>query len=237
MTDDATRADEAILAGLRRIEERLERLEQQGGRTEHIVAEVPGTLATAVDAVDGTIARLQARGVDVDERGRRLLALLESLSAPAMLDQLEAALRTVATLPATLATLADTLDNAVARLGAAGIDVDERLNILALVAERLTAPEALAMVREFLSNVESIHALLQSGILEPAAVTVVGRAAGALTEMDLAGVKPVGAFGALRALGNPCIRRSLGALVAFGKAFGRTVHLKDGAAPGPGCPA
>ncbi|MCA8944139.1 MAG: DUF1641 domain-containing protein, partial [Planctomycetes bacterium] len=53
---------------------------------------------------------------------------------------------------------------------------------------------------------------------------------------DVAGARPVGAFGALRALSDPCVKRSLGALVEFGKRFGRTVHTRSGGGEPSPCP-
>lgn len=236
LTDSSPPVDASLAAVLERIEQRLERIEQQVGVAGHLAGAAPATIAAAVDSLDGAVARLDARGVDVDARVRQLGALLEAMTAPDVLTNLQHTLQALATLPGTLAAAADSFDGLVARLAEAGIDVDERLTVLTGVAERLTAPEALEMVREFLSNVEAIHGLLSSGIFDEHAVHVVGQAAGALSQMDLKGVKPVGAFGALRALGNPCIQRSIGAAVEFGKLFGRTVHLKPGEAAPEGCP-
>ena len=191
---------QAVAASLARIEGRLERLEASLGGLGQVVASAPGGVATAVDTADDLIARLGDRGIDVDARLRQLLCLTEKLTEPATLAALESSFELLRNLPGTVATAADVFDGVVERLGESGVDVDERLRIVAQVAERLTAPEALAMVAEFLSHVDAIQRLLESGIFSRGAVEVVDRAAGALTAMDLAGARPVGAFGALRAL-------------------------------------
>lgn len=220
-------AADPVLAALARIEARLDRLEARLEEPLTAAAEVPATVATAIDGLDETVGRLAERGVDVDRRVREVLALTEKLTDPATLEALTNGLEVAKTLPATAATIADTLDGAIAQLAEAGIDVDERARIVAQVAERLTAPEALEVVRETFAHVDAIGRLLRSGIFAPGAVDVVDRAAGALAQMDVEGARPVGAIGAVRALSDPCIQRSLGALIEFGKRFGRTVHTRD----------
>ncbi|MCA8942979.1 MAG: hypothetical protein KDB80_10505, partial [Planctomycetes bacterium] len=133
---------------LSRIDARLERLEKSVEGIGEVSATAPATIATVVDTVDSAIERLGNRGVDVDARLTGLLQLVEKLTAPDTIEALENGLETLRTLPQMVATIADVFDSAVARLHEAGIDVDERLQVVAQVAERLTAPEALAAVRE-----------------------------------------------------------------------------------------
>lgn len=216
-----------VLAALARIEERLDRLEARLDEPLSVASEVPATVATAVDGLDETIGRLAERGVDVDRRVREVIALTEKLTDPATLEALSNALDLATTLPDTAATVADMVDGAIAQMSEAGIDVDERARIVAQVAERLTAPEALEVLRETFAHVDAIGRLLRSGIFAPGAVDVVDRAAGALAQMDVEGARPVGPFGALRALSDPCIQRSLGAAIEFGRRFGRTVNARD----------
>ncbi|MCB9914475.1 MAG: DUF1641 domain-containing protein [Planctomycetes bacterium] len=215
---------EAILAALQRIEARLERLERAAEPARELSDAVPATLATAVDALDERVNALAARGIDVDDRVRRSLALVEQLTDPGTLATLEQALEVAKTLPNHVAATMDIVDGLVARMAAAGVDVDERLNVLVRVAERLTAPEALEVVGEMLSHADMLGRLLESGVFGPGAVNVVGRAANALSCMDIDSVEPVGAFGALKALSDPNVKKALGALVAFGQCFGRSAH-------------
>lgn len=223
---EAPAPDDRILAALARIEARLDRVEQCLARTDALAGSVPATLAAVTDTIDEHIAQLTNHGVDVDDRIRRLVRLVEPLTRPETIDALRQSIETLREVPAMVATVADTVDGAISRLAEQGIDVDERLQIVARVAERLTAPEALAAVRELLGHVGAIQRLLESGIFAPGAVEVVDRAAGALADMDMTGVRPVGAFGAIKAMRDPCIQRSLGALVEFGRRFGRTVHTR-----------
>ncbi|MCB9890957.1 MAG: DUF1641 domain-containing protein [Planctomycetes bacterium] len=140
------------------------------------------------------------------------------------LERIEAAVERAEALAAAshemAATVTDTIDGIIDRLGQHGIDVDARGHIVAKVAERLTSPAALAVVSEFLDNVDKIQHLLDSGIFSHGAVDMVGRAACAIGKLDPARTTPVGPFGALRAMRDPDSKRALGVLVEFARAFG-----------------
>ncbi len=222
-----------VLAKLDRLEDRLSRLERSVTSLDGAIQSTPNAIATITDTVDGVTERLVDRGVDIDERIQRLLRLLEKSTEPRALDALEGLLETAKQLPLGAAALADTFDSTVARLAEAGIDVDERLQVLLQVAERLTAPEALAVVTEVFSNVDAIQRLLESGVFGPGAVHVVGRAARALGRIDFEDTKPVGPLGALRAIWNPDVQRALGFALEFGQRFGQCVQSADhcGASP------
>lgn len=162
----------------------------------------------------------EAAILDRLERIDRRLATLES--AVTRLDALSKEL------PATIATLGDTFDGLAARLSDAGIDLDERARVIARVMERLTAPEALATVEEVLAKVETVRALLRSGVLDPAPVSVVAKAGEALAKAASESPPSVTAWGALRALGRPDVSRAAGFLLRVGELFGRA--LRDHAA-------
>lgn len=216
--------DGNVLAALARIEARLERLEAGLAPALELGEAAPATVAAVFDSFDARVSALAARGINVDERARRLAGLFEQLSDPAIIETVEQSLELARSVPAGVSTAADVFDGWVARLSVAGVDVDQRMSVLIRVAERLTAPEALDVVCELLAHTETIARLLKSGVFEAGAVNAVARAADALRCMDLDNVEPVGALGALKALGDPDVKKALGALVAFGQCFGRSAH-------------
>lgn len=63
--------------------------------------------------------------------------------------------------------------------------------------------------------------LMNSGVLNPQTLTIVGEAGNALVETMEASHQPVGLFGLMGALRDPDVQRGLGFLVEFGKRFGR----------------
>jgi hypothetical protein len=119
--------------------------------------------------------------------------------------------------PAFVAVLMDSFDDAVKAAGAKGIDVERGLLNGAEAALRFGATMDTERVR-------SLDALLNSGVLAPSTLRVVGELGRALTETAGAPPAPVGAVGLLRALGQPDVQRSLGFLVTFAERFGRRLR-------------
>ncbi|GAC1548356.1 MAG: hypothetical protein NVS2B9_15240 [Myxococcales bacterium] len=72
--------DAAVLAALERIERRLARLETSIAHVDTAARGAPALIATLADTFDGVALRASERGIDVDERGRALLSLLERVS-------------------------------------------------------------------------------------------------------------------------------------------------------------
>jgi hypothetical protein len=79
-TRNGSGSDAAVLAALERIERRLARLEMSVERVEAVARGAPSLVATVADTFDGFAQRAAEAGIDVDERGRAVLSLLERLS-------------------------------------------------------------------------------------------------------------------------------------------------------------
>jgi uncharacterized protein YjgD (DUF1641 family) len=69
-------------------------------------------------------------------------------------------------------------------------------------------------------KVEALEALLNSGVLDPAALSLIGEFGRALVETASAPSRKVGAMGLLSALGDPDVQRAVGFLVTFAQRFG-----------------
>jgi uncharacterized protein YjgD (DUF1641 family) len=227
-----TNGSNGAQSALERLDARLARIERALERVEASERAVPAAVATAVDTLDGLVARLQAGGVDVDERLRVAARLLDRLTAPETARALEAAMRAAEQLPAVVATATDVLDSLAARAQDSGVDLDERLRVLVRVAERLTAPEALETLEAAFDQLHGLRALLRSGVLDPAPVAVVAKAGRALAEAGEGPVPSVGAFGALRAMGDPSVQRALGFLLSVARLFGGALAEKEAASAG-----
>lgn len=117
----------------------------------------------------------------------------------------------VATLPGAVAVFADTFDGIAARLGEAGVDLDERMRSVLRAIEVSTAPRAVA----------ALASLVESRLLEPSALAVVSQLAAALADPGPA--RPVGMWGALKALRDPDVQRALGFLLAVARQFGKNL--------------
>lgn len=208
-------------ASLRRIEASLARLEQRLALVEVQAAAVAGV---AVDSVDRLAADARARGVDVDARLGLALGLAERLTDPDVASSLHAMLAMLPQAPAMVATVTDTVDGAIARLRASGIDVETRAGLLGHALERLTSPEALELLGVVLGRLDAVRGLLESGVLDPATTKLVGSAGQALvrTAREQPDVGP-GPMGVLRALGDGDVRAAVGFTLRFAKHFGRTL--------------
>jgi uncharacterized protein YjgD (DUF1641 family) len=227
LTRSSLDAEERLAASVDRLERRLDRLETSLARVDALAQQASPVLAALTDVADSLAARAGDAGVDVDARLRSALRMVERLTAPETVRTLERTLDMAERAPGFVGTIADTLDGLVERAGEAGIDVNERLHILATVVERLTSPRALASVREVLDHVDVLHSLLSSGVLAEAPVAVVAKAARSLAESCAEAPASKGPWAALRALRDPGVQRAVGFALGFARRFGDAIAPVD----------
>lgn len=222
-TPPSAAGNQAVLAALERMERRLDRIESRLSEVTALRDQAPAMVAMLTDTADAAAARATERGVDIDARLRAALTLVERITAPETMAMIESGLGALESAPTMVAMATDTLDSLVSRAGASGIDVEERIRVLAGVAERLTSPVALAAVREVLDRIDVVQRLLESGVLAEAPVAVVEQAALAMAETCAEHPLPIGPFGALRAMRDPGVQRTLGFALRFAKRFGESL--------------
>ncbi len=200
--------------------DRIDRLDEAMKTAE----QAPGMAALFVDVADDAAAHMMDRGIDLDARMKDALALTEKLTEPRnmqilsglvdRLEQLDDALATTDQAPGMIAMFIDIADEMFKEAIDAGVDVE--LGIIqgakaAIAFGQILGPHEL----------ESIKALVTSGVLEPKAVNAVAGAGRALAASQETPAKPLGPLGLLRALRDPDIQKALGFLVKFAKYFGR----------------
>ena len=171
---------------------------------ENLAPRIPPTPPPADPA-----ARLLAT---LDRLERRIAHLEEAVS------KLEGA---VAQVPAVIATVTDIADGLVDRLAARGVNVDERLRGLLSAADQLTSPRA----------IDALVAMLASDLLAPQTTEVIARMGRAIVAAEHT-ARPVGAWGALRALRDPEIQRAAGFLIAMARRFGAELASAPQLPPG-----
>ena len=208
-----------ILEALSRIEARLDRLEGVAQQGQHAVR---GALAGLTDTLDHAAEAARARGIDLDERVRLSLAVLERATEPATLRALDRLLAWAPTAPDMIAMLVDSLDGAIGRLAARGVDPDRALGNLTAALELLTSDAVLELLRTTTERTAAIHTLVSSRMLDPDVIAVLARSGEALRTAATEPGEGVGAFGMLRALGHADMRTATGFLLRFARAFGRS---------------
>jgi hypothetical protein len=169
--------------------------------TPEAIAVAPPSTSTADLAPTATLQAIEERTrvlADVAEGLRPLIALAQQA-------------------PALVAIAMDSFDDAVRTARDKGIDVERGVLNGAEAALRFGATMDAQKVRE-------LDALLNSGVLAPATLRIVGELGRALTETAAAPPSPAGLVALLRALGQPDVQRALGFLVTFAERFGRRLN-------------
>ncbi|MCB9507505.1 MAG: DUF1641 domain-containing protein [Myxococcales bacterium] len=214
LAEHATRRD--TLEALTRLLDRLDDAE----RSLELLASAPSVAATVVDIFDKTVRDWQAMGTSVDARLTALRDLATTATRPEVVEaarQLAEHLPMLARvvpdaqqLPGMFAIGVDVFDRWARTLADSGNSIEQVLRNTVLALARLGS---LLESREFTS-------LMNSGVLEPRAVAVVGRAGGALTRANTDGAERIGLFSLMKELRDPGVRAGL----AFGlnvlRAFG-----------------
>lgn len=225
--NDGPTTRDPVLAAIERIERRLARIESAVAELSSARAAAPPMVATVVDSLDDAADRLAARGVSIDERVASALALAERLTEPGTLRALERLADAAEQAPAALATMTDTFDDLCERAATAGVDIDDRARNLVVALEKLTSPEALRVLQQVLDHVEVVGGLLESGVLDPAPVAIVGKLGEALATTSREESPSVGALGALRALGDPDVKRTVGFALRVAQRFGGAMRERE----------
>ena len=222
---------ESLHSRLDQLDGRLARLEARLEPAMVVVDQAESAVAIAVDSLDGLAARAQETGIGPDERIKALTVAAEVLSRPALIQLLERvadhadalgdAVGLAEAAPHAIAGITDTIDHALVKLIDDGLDVDERLRSL------LRAVEVLTLAERSGDASRAIHTLLDAGVLDERAVSVIGFAAEALAQSHAQPAQPAGVFTLITALRDPDVSRA----VAFGLAFARRFGARLATSP------
>jgi uncharacterized protein YjgD (DUF1641 family) len=203
---------------------RLDSLEKSASNVEAIAGKLPAVMSITTDAVDEFYANAVSSGIDMDDRLKNGLKLLAQLTEPKAMkalslllekmDSLEPLLKTLDSLPNTLAVIVDSFDEMYKNAARSGVDIESLMK---------QASDTALMLNELLKS-DELKALMNSGVLNPKTVYMVGQAGCALANCKDDQPERVGIIGLLKAICNRDLQRAVGFLVRFGKRFG---HLLD----------
>jgi hypothetical protein len=153
---------------------------------------------------------------------RALHERVESIAE--VIDVLRPAVLLAQQAPAVAAMLGDTVDEVMRTAIDSGIDVER--GVLNGVGAALRFGATMDAQR-----VASLEALLESGVLDPAALQAIGMLGRTLVDTASAPSRAIGPMGLLKALGDPDVQRALGFLVDFAGRFGRRLQDLQTARP------
>ena len=210
----------------------LGRLLEQTESLELLVSmleQAPGVMATMADSLDEMAHSASETGIEFDIMLPRLLQLGAKVQNPKVFDLLERTLDQTEAIemllnlfeqgPSLAAMVADSLDEIAQSAAEAGLDLEQLLQHLFKVPVKL-AP---------LLDSGELDALLESGMLEPQTLQVLGKVGKALSQgyaLDQSQPQKVSIFGLIGMINDPDIQRVLGFLNTFGKQFGQTLDQK-----------
>ncbi|MCB0065078.1 MAG: DUF1641 domain-containing protein [Caldilineaceae bacterium] len=179
-----------------------------------LAEQAPGLAAMAGDVVDNAYRNAATHGIDLEARTTTALHLLNRLTEPKMVEQVEGLLALADQVPGFLAMTGDVVDDAFRSATNAGVDIEMMIKQGGVAVQRFS---------NLMSSPE-FTALMDSGMLDPKAVKLLGEAATALVESQQQHPQKIGPVGLLGALRDPDIQKALGFFMTFAKAFGQRIE-------------
>lgn len=179
-----------------------------------LAEQAPGLAAMAGDMIDNAYRSAAQQGIDLEARATTALQLLNHLTEPKLVQQLEGLLALAAQAPGFLAMTGDVVDEALRNANTAGVDIETMVKQSGVAVQRFSN---LMCSPEFTT-------LMDSGMLDPKAVKLLGQAATALVESQQQHPQKIGPVGLLGALRDPDVQKALGFFMTFAKAFGQRIE-------------
>jgi len=211
---------------LTQVLDRLNRLEHKINRVDALLDQAPNMVAIMTDTVDGLYNEATRIGIDPDERVKLGLTLLDKLTEPqtikaltGLMENLEWIERTVRQAPGMLAMMVDIADEMYAVVDQQGIDLEA------------TVKRALVAFKNFVILLDSkeVRALMESGVLDPQTLTVIGHAASALVKSRNEAHR-AGPMALANAPFRWDVQEAIGFALTFAQNFGNNISVERQAA-------
>lgn len=128
------------------------------------IDQAPSTISMVADIADSTVRSASDRGVDIDERLRSALTIAEKLTAPSMVEKINALVDAADQTSGMVSMTVDIIDDTVKTAAEKGVDINERLESALVLAEKLTAPQVVTQINGMLDMLNQ-----SSGVIAMAA--------------------------------------------------------------------
>ena len=235
-------SNEKTLTSIDRLLARIDTLEKAVDKLTTVIEQGPGMMSMVTDMADEAYQKSAHRGVDIEQRLGNALTIAEKLTAPEMLEKLDAFLKFADQAPGLISMTMDVVDEGFKKSANNGVYLEERLGNALVLAEKLTAPEM----------VEKLNGLLQLADQAPGLISMamdsfdeqMGKMAN--SEIDIQGLlelgqdagvaiakaktmpeaKVGGIFSMLRVMKDPDRQRAIGFVMNIAKAFGQQMEKK-----------
>lgn len=173
-------------------------------------ADAKNLTSTAVDTLDSAIAALSERGVDVDDRARRLARIAEKATHPAALEALEELVEMLPDAKGLISTAVDTFDTYANQIVESGMNLQTRMTKLGVAVDRLTKEPVLELLEQVTERTSWFQKVVESTLLSRETSRVLLAAVQSVEQTASSDPPEVGAFGALRWMGNRDVKRAVG---------------------------
>ena len=175
--------NEHTLLALTRLLDRIDALEQTVSTLASAIQQGPGLISMVTDTVDETYRTAAQSGLDVENRLKGGLTILEKLTEPrtievfsgllGRLDQLEQFVVMADQAPGMVSMMADTLDESYRQAAQSGVELEGRLKAGLDIAEKLTAPASMAVLSKLLDRMDQLEQLVEMADQAPGIVSMV----------------------------------------------------------------
>ncbi|MCO6480953.1 MAG: DUF1641 domain-containing protein [Phaeodactylibacter sp.] len=126
--------------------------------------QAPGIASMAVDVADDGFRQAAAQGIDIEQRLGAALQLAEKLTAPEMMEKLNALLKLADQAPGIASMMADIADESYRKAAAHGIDIEQRLGAALQLAEQLTAPDMVEQLDSLLKLLKQAPGIMAMAV-------------------------------------------------------------------------
>ena len=174
---------------------------------------LPGMVSMVTDMTDEALRKLKDNGIELEKRVSAALHLADRLTAPETVERIEGALDFAQRSEGMVAMTMDIVDEGMREANQRGLDP------VSLMQKGVRAAADLSNVLES----DEFKELQSSGLMDKSAIAVVGAMGKAMVAAQRNPGKPVGLFGAMRAMRDPEVQRALGFLIGFAREFGKNL--------------
>jgi len=209
------RLNEPITAqAVDRLLNRIGTLEKAVENLTTLMEQGPGLMAMTADMVDEGYRQAQSNGVSIENRLGAALNIAEKLTTPAIVEKLDSLLTVAEQAPGLIAMVTDMVDEGYQNASKNGVGLEERLQAVLQISEKLTEP---AMMKKLETTLDSVS---DSPALDASTMELINKITTSFGEVKSI-EKPGGIFGLMRALKDPDRQNALGFLLEFAKRFGQ----------------